>query len=77
MSALLEINGLTYISADDAARQAGLSRDYICQLARRGVLVGRMLAHAWYLEQESVTAFVNQRNLSSSRRQPGQNTGVR
>ncbi len=61
MQALLQIEGRIYISADQAARQAGLSRDYITQLARRGVLVGRVLAHAWYVEQESVTAFIAQR----------------
>ena len=66
MPALLEINGQTYIPADQAARQAGLSRDYITQLARRGVLVGRVLAHAWYLEQESVTALITQRAKNGS-----------
>jgi len=34
----LEINGRIHIPADEAARRAGLSRDYISQLARRGVL---------------------------------------
>lgn len=66
MLALLEINGRPHIPADQAARQAGLSRDYICRLARRGVLAGRMLAHAWYLEQESMAVFIAQRANNGS-----------
>lgn len=66
MPPLLQINGRSHISADQAAREAGLSRDYICRLARRGALVGRVLAGAWYLEQESVRSFVVQRAKNAS-----------
>lgn len=66
MRPLLQINGRNHISADQAARQAGLSRDHICKLARRGALVGRVLAGAWYIEQESVRSFIALRAKNGS-----------
>jgi hypothetical protein len=66
MPPLLQINGRSHISAHQAARQAGLSSDHICKLAGRGTLVGRVLAGAWYLEQESVRSFIAQRAKNGS-----------
>lgn len=62
----LEINGRIHVPADEAARRAGLSRDYMSQLARRGVLPGQLLAGAWYLDLGSVLAFIAQRARNGS-----------
>jgi hypothetical protein len=62
----LEINGRVHIPADEAAQRAGLSPDYIGQLARRGVLPGQLLAGAWYLDRESVLTFIAQRAENGS-----------
>ena len=62
----LEINGRIHIPAYEAARRAGLSRDYMSQLARRGALPGKLLAGAWYLDLGSVLAFIAQRAENGS-----------
>ena len=62
----LEINGRMHIPADQAARQAGLSRGYVCQLARQGVLAGRIAAGSWFVDQQGLEAFIKQRTENGS-----------
>lgn len=62
----LEINGRVHIPVDEAARRAGLSSDYMSQLARRSVLPGQLLAGTWYLDLTRVLRFIAQRTENGS-----------
>jgi hypothetical protein len=63
---VLEINGRLHISSALAADRAGLSRDRIGQLARRGILPGRKSAGVWFVDQEALMAFIKQRAENGS-----------
>ncbi len=54
----LEFNGVPYVHNKVAAGHAGLSRDYIARLCKRGVLRGERLAGAWYVNIASVNEFL-------------------
>lgn len=53
----LEIDGKEYISARRAGREYGYTSDYIGQLVRKGLIVGKKVGRAWYVEQESLAAY--------------------
>jgi hypothetical protein len=55
----LEIEGKEYISAKRAAREHSYTMDYIGQLIRGGKLVGKKVGRAWYVEQDSLTSYLN------------------
>lgn len=53
----LEIEGKEYISARRAGREHGYTADYIGQLIRKGSLEGKKVGRAWYVSQESLSAY--------------------
>jgi hypothetical protein len=55
------IDDKPHVLAAAAAREAGLTNDYLARLAKKGHLVGRQVARAWYLERTSLTAFLESR----------------
>jgi hypothetical protein len=52
------INGVTYIRSRDAARAVNLALDYISRLARAGVIAGQRVQGLWFVDLDSVHAFV-------------------
>lgn len=54
----LEIEGKEYISAKRAAREHSYTMDYIGQLIRGGKLIGKKVGRAWYVEQDSLNAYL-------------------
>jgi len=47
-----------YISAQDAARASGLTRDYISRLCRAGTLRARREGKQWFVNEQSLNAFL-------------------
>jgi hypothetical protein len=62
----LVINGRAHVSADQAARLSGLSRNYVCRLARRGALAGQKIAGGWLVEWQGVRTLIAQRPKKGS-----------
>lgn len=54
----LTISGKRFISSRRAAKEHGYHTDYIGQLIRSGKLVGQKVGRAWYVEMNSLHAFV-------------------
>lgn len=63
----IEILGVRYIKADDAARLTGYATDYIGQLSRGGKIDGRRIGRVWYVNETEVVA--HKRNNSRSNKQ--------
>jgi hypothetical protein len=58
MSEEIQFDGKPYISAQDAAREIGLSGDYVARLARTGRLPARRVAGgAWFVEHEAANRY--------------------
>ena len=67
----LEIEGKEYISAKRAAREHSYTMDYVGQLIRSGKLVGKKVGRAWYVEQDSLSAYVaSLAGASGAKREP-------
>lgn len=62
----LEIDGKTYVSARKAAKEHGYVADYIGQLIRAGKLVGKKVGRAWYVDAESLDAYIRTSYVKSS-----------
>ena len=58
MSDSILLDGRNYISANDAARSAGLSRDYVARLCREGKILGRRIGTHWYINDASLKNFL-------------------
>lgn len=54
----LEIEGKEYISARRAAREHGYVADYIGQLIRNGKIQGKKVGRSWYVESDSLNAYI-------------------
>lgn len=54
----LEISGKRYISARRAGKENKYTPDYIGQLIRGGKLVGQKVGRAWYVSEESLSAYL-------------------
>jgi len=54
-------DGSRFISAYDAARTVGVTRDYIGRLCRDGRIVGKRVGKLWYVEENSLNAFLVER----------------
>jgi len=54
----LVIEGKEYISAKRAAREHSYTMDYVGQLIRGGKLSGQKVGRSWYVEHDSLTAYV-------------------
>ena len=57
----LEIDGKNYISAKRAAKENSYTPDYIGQLIRASKLIGKKVGRSWYVEEESLNAFLKER----------------
>jgi excisionase family DNA binding protein len=56
------IDGERYVFAAVAAALAGISKDYIGRLCRRGTLKARRFAGQWLISQSSLEDFLSHRN---------------
>ena len=50
----IPIDDKIYVAAPDAARQLGVSTDYVARLARTGRIPARRLGYNWYIERDAV-----------------------
>lgn len=51
-------DGVRYVSANDAALSAGLTRDYVTKMCRLGKFDGRHVGKNWYVEHTSFQNFL-------------------
>ena len=58
MNDSIYFNGHRYVSAADASRNSGLSRDYVSKLCRDEKLLARRIGKNWYVEDESFRTFL-------------------
>jgi hypothetical protein len=56
--ACITIDGRRYFSASDAAADFGFSGDYIARLARHAKINGRRIGKKWYVEYDSLLAYL-------------------
>lgn len=54
----LEISGKRYISTRRAAREHGYHSDYMGQLIRSKKVAGQKVGRAWYIEEQSLAAYL-------------------
>jgi hypothetical protein len=54
----ISLNGRRYFLASEAAADFGFSGDYIARLARQGKINGRRVGKKWYVEPESLRAYL-------------------
>lgn len=54
----LEISGKRYISTRRAAKEHGYHSDYMGQLIRGKKVVGQKVGRAWYIEEQSLAAYL-------------------
>jgi excisionase family DNA binding protein len=58
MSEGIQFDGKPYISAQDAAREIGLSGDYVARLARTGRLPAhRVAGGTWFVDHEAANGY--------------------
>lgn len=55
----LEIGGKRYLSTRRAGREHKYTADYIGQLIRAGKVVGKKVGRAWYVEEASLSRYLN------------------
>ena len=48
------------ISTKDAGELSGYTSDYLARLARAGKIVGKRVGHSWFIDSESLTAFLGE-----------------
>ena len=52
------IDGVTYVRSRDVARIVSLVPDYVSRLARAGLIVGRRVQGLWFVDLNSLRAFI-------------------
>jgi hypothetical protein len=57
MSANIVLEGKEYVSAKRAAEETGYARDYIGQLARKGLIGAQRVGGLWYVSLESLKGY--------------------
>jgi len=62
----LEISGKRYISTRLAGKEHKYHSDYIGQLIRGGKVVGQKVGRSWYVEAESLAAYLGQETSASA-----------
>ena len=55
---MIIVDGVRYVTAHDAARAAGITRDYIGKLCRDGKLPGKFISGRWFVPEEQLGAFL-------------------
>jgi excisionase family DNA binding protein len=68
MSGQLFINGQRHVTAAEAARESGLTRDYLSKLAKAGKIPGCRLGNIWLLDCQAVRSFMNENKRSRAQR---------
>jgi len=70
MSDEIFFEGKRYISAFDAAKDAGFTRDYVACLCRTGRVLARRVGKNWFVEEKSIQKFqVNQGHQKALRQE--------
>ena len=68
MSSEIYFDGSRFISANDAARTVGVTRDYIGRLCRDGKLSGKRVGKLWYVDENSLNRFLIEKEHSTATR---------
>jgi outer membrane biosynthesis protein TonB len=66
----LEISGKRYISTRRAAREHGYHSDYMGQLIRGGKVAGQKVGRSWYIDEQSLAAYLGKAPASETLAQP-------
>lgn len=53
---VIDISGIRYLKATDAAKKVGYTADYVGQLARGGKLDAKQIGRSWYVSEEDILA---------------------
>ncbi|QQG37864.1 MAG: hypothetical protein HYS26_04550 [Candidatus Kaiserbacteria bacterium] len=61
-------DGTRYISAAEAARTAGFTRDYVARLCKDGRVQGRRIGTNWYVSSDSLDTFVKNQSKQRAER---------
>ena len=56
-------DGLEYVSAVHAAKAAKLARDYVTKLCREGKVDGKQVGTKWYVNENSLAAFLAEQEV--------------
>ncbi|MBI2030940.1 helix-turn-helix domain-containing protein, partial [Candidatus Kaiserbacteria bacterium] len=62
------LDGSRYISTGDAAKESGLTRDYIYRLCKDGKLHGKRVGRVWYVNEEKFQEFLLTKEYNFYRR---------
>ncbi len=54
---VIDIDGVRFIKASDAADQTGYTTDYIGQLSRAGKIEAKRIGRVWYVREEDVLSY--------------------
>lgn len=68
MSEKLILDGITYISAGDAAVSFNFTRDYVAKLCREGKVSAKRVGRSWYVDDDSLKQFLLKQTYSRKRR---------
>jgi excisionase family DNA binding protein len=69
MLSFIEIDGKKYHGVSQVATEVGYSRDYISKLARDKKIIASQVGRQWYVDLESLKAYIDQITLESKNRQ--------
>ena len=58
MSESIYFDGVEFISATDAAREGGFTRDYIARLCREEKIMGKRVGKQWYVHHLAFKKFL-------------------
>jgi excisionase family DNA binding protein len=62
------INGRSHVTSADAARDVGLSRDYLSKLAKAGKIPSHRLGSIWLLDCQAVQSFIDEKKRLRTQR---------
>ncbi|MEK9154190.1 MAG: helix-turn-helix domain-containing protein, partial [Patescibacteria group bacterium] len=68
MSDPIIFDGIKYLSANDAAVEASLTRDYITRLCKEGRLLGKRIGRQWYISKASLGSFILEQSFDREKR---------
>jgi excisionase family DNA binding protein len=68
MSGQIFIDSLRHVTAAEAARESGLTRDYLSKLAKARKIPGHRLGNIWLLDHKAVRSFVQKMKVSRAQR---------
>ncbi|MDO8561528.1 MAG: hypothetical protein Q7S05_01745, partial [bacterium] len=58
MSDEIFFDGVKYVSASDASREGGITRDHVGRLCRDGKMAGKFIGKKWYVSYPSLRSFL-------------------